>query len=126
MRQSAVKAMARTLLEPCDPARQELPSPTSTEDWQRLTQAERRGVDLLVARTRRLMGLRAHRRLPFLIRPFVAMRWGCFNAFGPEFAPFAWMTGAYVRDVPRTPRRTSARETAAPMMPAPVATADLA
>ncbi|WP_110668958.1 hypothetical protein [Salinicola halophilus] len=95
-----VKLVARQLLESCDPAKRQYPSATDTRTYRALSRQEQRRVDRLVARARRVMGLRAHRRLPAILRPFIAMRWGCFNAFGPELAPLAWMTGAYVRGVP--------------------------
>ncbi|WP_110642352.1 hypothetical protein [Salinicola sp. CPA57] len=101
MRHHTVKQLARLLLEPCDPAKGQVPSATVTADIRMLSSPERQRVDLLVARTRRIRGLRAHRRIPFFLRPFIALRWGCFNAFGPEFAPLAWLTHAYLRDLPR-------------------------
>lgn len=105
MRHQSVKQLARQLLEPCDPAKGEIPSATVTADYRALTGDERGRIDLLVTRTRRIAGLRAHRRLPFFLRPFIALRWGCFNAFGAEFAPLAWLTGAFIRDVPALDRQ---------------------
>lgn len=100
MRYQNIKQLARVMLEPCDPAKDQIPSATVTSDYRALTREERGRVDVLVTRTRRIAGLRAHRRLPFFVRPFIALRWGCFNAFGAEFAPLAWLTGAFIRDVP--------------------------
>jgi len=101
MRHHAVKQLARLLLEPCDPARGQTPAATVVADFQALSTLDRQRVDLLVARTKRIRCLRAHRRVPFFLRPFIALRWGCFNAFGAEFAPLAWLTRAYLRDMPR-------------------------
>lgn len=100
-----IKSVARQILEPCDPAKGQLPSATVTADYRALTQEARGRVDRLVTRTRYISGLRAHRRLPFIVRPFIALRWGCFNAFGAEFAPLAWLTGAFIRDVPALHRK---------------------
>jgi hypothetical protein len=100
MRHQSVKQLARLLLEPCDPAKGQIPSATDTADYRALTRGERGRVDLLVTRTRRIVGLRAHRRLPSFMRPFIALRWGCFNAFGAELAPLAWLTSAFIRGVP--------------------------
>ncbi|WP_157957462.1 hypothetical protein [Salinicola halophyticus] len=100
MRHHTVKQLARLLLEPCDPAKGQVPSATVTSDLQSLPLQERHRIDLLVARTKRIRGLRAHRRLPFFLRPVIAVRWGCFNTLGPELAPLAWLTRDYVRNVP--------------------------
>ncbi|MDH4572232.1 hypothetical protein [Salinicola acroporae] len=128
MRHQSVKHLARLLLEPCDPAKGQTPSATVTADYRALTRGERGHVDLLVTRTRRIVGLRSHRRLPCFMRPFIALRWGCFNAFGAEFAPLAWLTRAFIRDVPTSHRQeiNEADASIPPESPTPGLTAPIA